>query len=58
MYKEPFVSMCIECGKSNATNVEVNKQIIIHAMEKQCEKFSLAAYKNAYWVKVIYMSIL
>ena len=63
MYKEPFISMCIECGKSNATKVEVNKQIIFHAMEKQssceqCENFSLAAYRNAYGVKVIYMSIL
>ena len=63
MYKEPFISMCIECGKFNATKVNVHKQIIFHAMEKQSsceqfEQFSLVAYKNAYWVKVIYMSIL
>ena len=63
MYKEPFSSMCIECGKSNATKVEVDKQIIFHTMEKQssfeqCQNFALAADNNAYWVKVIYMSIL
>ena len=61
MYKELFSSMCIECGKSNTTKVEVDKQIIFHTMEKQCSceqcgNFSLAAFKNAYWVKV--MSIL
>jgi hypothetical protein len=61
MYNEPFNSMCIESGKSNATKVEVDKQIIFTTMEKQssCEQrgtFSLAAFKNAYWVKV--MSIL
>ena len=48
-----FSIMCIECGKSNVTKVEVNKQIIFHAMEKQssceqCGNFSWAAYKNAY----------
>ena len=61
MYNKPFSSMCIESGKSNATKVEVDKQIMINTMEKQssCEQrgtFSLAAFKNAYWVKV--MSIL
>ena len=32
--------MCIECGKSNATKVEVDKHIIFHTMEKQssCEQ--------------------
>ena len=35
MDKEPFSSMCIECGKSNATKVVVDKHIIFHTMEKQ-----------------------
>ena len=32
--------MCIECGKSNTTKVEVDEQIIFHAKEKQssCEQ--------------------
>ena len=65
IYKEPFISMCFQCGKSNATKVKIDKQIVFHAMEKQssceqCVKNYLAAkYKNAYWVKsYIYVNIL
>ena len=58
--------MCIECGKSNATKVVVDKHIIFQTMEKQysCRKcgkafkpkFFVAAYKKFYWLKAIYMS--
>ena len=34
-YKEPLSSMCMECGKSNTTKVEVNKHILFHTNKKQ-----------------------
>ena len=55
-YKEPFSSMCIECGKSNATQVEEYKHILFHTMESNPvvtnvqrhlhQSLSLAAYKK------------
>ena len=29
-YKEPLCSMCFECGKTNATKVEVDKHLMFH----------------------------
>ena len=42
-----FSCMCIECGKSNTTKVEVDKHIKFHIMEKQygCEQCGKAFTK-------------
>ena len=49
-----FSSMCIECGKFNATKVEVDNHIILHTVEKQscCEQCGKAFTQKFFFCSI------